>query len=166
MPNDEITIRRMRIEELDQIQELYAQQAAADPDPLARLRVNAKQHAWEMKRIRQQWLTSQKYLPYVAVMDNTIVGYAAATIERQAHLYDVETVANIGELWVLPDFRRRGIGRALVEELLRAVDQYGISWISLHLPCDDLLRKFFEQFGFVQSACEMQLDLSSIPSEE
>ena len=62
MPN-EITIRRMHIEELDAIQDLYAQQSAADADPLAKLRVNPKQHAWEMKRIRQQWLAAQKYLP-------------------------------------------------------------------------------------------------------
>ena len=164
MPN-ESTIRRMHIEELDAIQDLYAQQSAADADPLAKLRVNPKQHAWEMKRIRQQWLAAQKYLPYIACLGDTIVGYAAATIERQAHLYEIETVANLGELWVLPDYRRRGIGRALVEELLRAIDQYGISWVSVHLPCDDALQNFFAQFGFTPSAREMQLDLSTVPTD-
>lgn len=159
MPSDEIVIRRMHIEELDGIQTLYAQQAASDPDPLAKLRVNEKQHAREMKSIRGQWLAQQKYLPYVACAGDEIVGYIAATIERQARLFEIETVANIGELWVLPEYRNRGIGRALAEELLRAADDCGISWICVHLPCDEALKSFFAKFGFVQSACEMQLNL-------
>ena len=110
----EVIIRRMTIEELDDIQKLYAEQVASDGDPLAKLRVNPKQHAWEMRRIRQQWLASQKYLPYVAVAHPTedtpdqppqLIGYAAAIIEQQAHLFEVETVANLGELWVTPSWR-------------------------------------------------------------
>lgn len=165
MPKDEVIIRRMHIEELDAIQALYAQQVKADTDPLTQLRVNDKQHAWEMKRVRQQWLASRKYLPYVAVLDETIVGYAAATIEHQAHLFEIETVANLGELWVLPEYRRRGIGRALIEELLHGIDDYGISWVCVHLPCDKALQAFFAPFGFQMRTCEMQLDLSTVPEQ-
>ena len=171
----EVIIRRMTIEELDDIQKLYAEQVASDGDPLAKLRVNPKQHAWEMRRIRQQWLASQKYLPYVAVAHPTedtpdqppqLIGYAAAIIEHQAHLFEVETVANLGELWVTPSWRGKGIGTELVAEVLHAIDALGISWISLHIPCDDPLKAFFQKrFGFRQSAIEMHLCLDDIPSE-
>ena len=170
MQNDEkhpdITIRRMKIEELDEIQALYEQQVHADDNPITAIRINAKQHAWEMRRLRQQLLTEQRYIAYVATKENedkseTFVGYAAAIIESQARLFSVETVASVGELWILPEYRNRGIGRNIVDELFIAIRDRGIEWITVHFPqkADDVMA-FFTKIGFEQKSVDMQIHLN------
>ena len=49
--------------------------------------------------------------------DGKIVGYATALIDTQARMFKVGTMASITELWVLPEYRKRGIGKALMEEI-------------------------------------------------
>jgi ribosomal protein S18 acetylase RimI-like enzyme len=162
-------IRRLKIEELDDIQALYAQQAAADEDPLSQIQISPKQHAWEMRRIRQQWLTEQRYLVYVAEDEENsgkIVGYATALIDTQARMFKVGTMASITELWVLPEYRKRGIGKALMEELFAAIDNQGIEWITVHISGNNPdTRRFFDKIGFRQNAVEMQVNLNDIAQE-
>lgn len=162
-------IRRLKIEELDEIQALYAQQAAADEDPLNQIQISPKQHAWEMRRIRQQWLTEQRYIVYVAEDDENsgkIVGYATALIDTQARMFKVGTMASITELWVLPEYRKRGIGKTLMEELFAAIDHQGIEWITVHISGNDPnTRSFFDKIGFRQNAVEMQINLNDIAQE-
>lgn len=160
---EDIIIRRMRMDELDKIQALYALQTAADTDPLAKLRINGKQHEWEMRRIRQQWILDQKYVVFVASLSDEIIGYVAAIIEQQAAIFDVRTFANIGEFWVLDAYRHRGIGCKLMEELLHDIDGLGIRWVSMQVPCDDELHQFLEKFGFRTQARELRLDFETLP---
>ncbi len=161
-----VIIRRMKIEELDEIQALYAQQTEVDDNPLTEIRINAKQHAWEMRRLRQQLLTEQRYIAFVALIENpdkteTFVGYTAAIIEQQARLFTVENVAAINELWVLPEHRNRGIGGALMEVLFEAINDRGIEWITVHFPIksDDVMA-FFQKIGFKQKSVDMQYHLN------
>ena len=160
----DIIIRRMRVEEIDEIQQLYAQQILADDNPLTAIRITPKQHAWEMRRLRQQLIADQRYLPFVAFEgddnDAKMVGYTAAIIEHQASLFNVQTVASIDELWVLPDHRGRGIGSALMETLFEAIDALGIEWVKVQMPVNnEETRHFFDKIGFVQKTVEMQIHL-------
>lgn len=164
----DITIRRMNMDDLNDIQALYAYQVEHDDNPLTALRISSKQHAWEMRRLRQQLMTEQRYIAYVAIQngdentDHKMVGYVAAILEQQAHLFDVDTVASIEELWVLEDCRNRGIGRALLEELLNDVYQTGIDWVTVHMPIEaNDAQEFFKQFGFKQKNVEMQVKLQN-----
>lgn len=162
-PQD-IIIRRMRVEEIDEIQQLYAQQIQADDNPLTAIRIPPKQHAWEMRRLRQQLIAEQRYIPIVAMLgaekDAAMVGYTAAIIEHQASLFEVQTVASIDELWVLPEHRGRGIGCALMEELFRQIDVLGIEWVKVQMPVNnEETRGFFDKIGFVQKTVEMQIHL-------
>lgn len=164
--NSTVTIRRMNIEDLDAIQSLYALQTESDDNPLTSLRISARQHAWEMRRLRQQLLTEQKYLAFVATLENeqtheeSMIGYIAAILEQQAHLFKIDTVASIGELWVVEEYRGRGIGEALFEELTRAIHFNGIEWITVHMPASaHEALAFFEKLGFEQKNLELQAHL-------
>lgn len=160
--NQTVTIRRMHIDDLEQIQQLYAEQEANNRDPMMKLRINPQQHAWEMRRIRQKLLTEQRYLAFVATIPDEnhkeqFIGYIAAIIENQARIYDIETIASIGELWVLPEFRHRGIGKALASELLDMINQIGIQWITVQLDIDnEEVQSFFKNNGFKPAAIEMR----------
>jgi ribosomal protein S18 acetylase RimI-like enzyme len=123
-----------------------------------------KQHAWEMRRLRQQLITDQRYLPIVALLgdgkDTHVVGYTAAIIEHQASLFEVQMVASIDELWVVPEHRGRGIGSALMEELFEQIDAFGIEWVKVQMPVNnEETRAFFDKIGFVQKTVEMQIHL-------
>ena len=149
----DVTIRRIRIDDLDGVQALYAAQIAAETDPLGAIRVTAKQHAWEMRRLRQQWLAEQRYIAYVATVagesGEQIVGYVAAVLQNQARLYEVEVLAAIGELWVLPEHRGRGIGTMLADYMLADIDNHGVEWVTVHLVGNpDGVEAFFEKIGF------------------
>ena len=164
--SSDIIIRRMNIEDLNDIQKLYAQQVDADDNPLTSLRISSKQHAWEMRRLRQQLLTEQRYLAYVAVErdeashSQKMIGYAAAILEQQAHLFEVDTIASIEELWVAGEYRRRGVGKALIEELLCDIARNGIDWVTVHMPASaEDARAFFDKFGFEQKNVELQIKL-------
>ncbi|MBR4984309.1 MAG: GNAT family N-acetyltransferase [Proteobacteria bacterium] len=166
MNTDNITIRRLHIDELDDIQALYAEQIKCDDNPLTAIRIPPKQHAWEMRRLRQQLIASQRYIACLALDEHAesprIVGYAAAILETQAHLFEVESYASLEELWVIPDYRGRGIGQALMETLFCALDDLGISWITTHFPESATeIHDFFKKIGFEQKTIEMQLHLKT-----
>jgi len=162
---EDVVIRHLRLDDLEAIQALYARQTASSDDALSALRVTPKQHAWEMYRLRQQWIAEQRYIAYVACAPGEEgehwLGYGAATLEYQAHLFKVEAVASLGELWVEPEYRRHGIGRALVSSILEAVTAHGISWVSVHLAgnAQEAL-PFFDKMQFRVGATELRLDLS------
>ena len=172
----DVTIRRIRIDDLDGIQDLYAAQIAAETDPLSAIRVSPKQHAWEMRRLRQQLLVNQCYLAYVATIENkntenpaseVIVGYIAAVIQNRAGLYEVEAVADIGELWVLPEHRGRGIGTTLAEYLFEDINNHGIDWVTVHFVGNpEGVTEFFDKIGFKSCAVEMRCRLSELENKE
>ena len=162
MTDGTIEIHRMRIDELEAVQALYAQQIDADGNPLTALTCNAQKHAWEMRRVRQKLLSEQRYLAYVAIVDGKIVGYSAAVLETQARLMAVDTVAVVDELWVLPEYRHRGIGRGLMETLCEGIRALGIDWVKAHFPEDATeARDFFAHRGFAQRTVEVQARLGA-----
>jgi GNAT superfamily N-acetyltransferase len=81
----------------------------------------------------------------VADDDGTIVGYLRAITDGVANGY-------IGLTAVAPAYRRRGIGRRLVERLLG--DDDGITWV-LRAGRDGA-KEFWESVGFVPSAIAME----------
>jgi GNAT superfamily N-acetyltransferase len=60
-------------------------------------------------------------------------------------------VAELGDLWVGAERRRRGIGSALIATLHGRLDQLGVTRIEATLPEDAALRGFFAARGYALS---------------
>ncbi len=58
-------------------------------------------------------------------------------------------VAELRDLWVVPDRRRRGIGSALLATLHGRLDQLEITRVEASLPNEPALRAFFTARGYV-----------------
>jgi len=68
--------------------------------------------------------------------DGQVVGFATAISDGSLNAY-------ISLLEVLPEYRRKGIGTALVQQLLRALGEM----YSVALHCDSGVREFYEAIG-------------------
>jgi phosphinothricin acetyltransferase len=101
---------------------------------------------------RRQWLAGRGPLhpATVAELDGQIVGWASLSPFRARAAYD-RTVENA--LYVRPDLQRRGIGKALLEDLIeraRAVNHHCI--IAVIDAEQDGSIKLHERHGFVEVA--------------
>ena len=61
-------------------------------------------------------------------------------------------IAELRDLWVVPERRRRGIGSALLATLHGRLDQLGITQIETAFAQDDAQRAFLEARGYRSSA--------------
>ena len=161
MNPDHIFIRHIRIDDLDQIQKFCFEQLSQNQDPMSQIRISERQYAWEMKRLRQDWLAQQCYIAYIAEDktegDAKIVGYGAAVITHQPHCFSIETIAALGELWVVPEYRGIGIGKGIVSAIMEELKNIGIDWISVHLGGNEVdTEAFFHKLGFSTDAIEVR----------
>jgi RimJ/RimL family protein N-acetyltransferase len=82
-----------------------------------------------------------------AFLGDRLVG--SVTFIRQTRRKTVHKASLVG-MYVAPEYRRRGIGRALVAEFLRlAAQQPGLEQIQLTVVAtNDAARRLYESFGF------------------
>jgi ribosomal protein S18 acetylase RimI-like enzyme len=91
---------------------------------------------------RRSWfeftLSQETCHPFVAVMDDRIVGTGVAVRSGRAGW--------VGTIWVAPDQRGRGLGRALTEAAISALHDGGVR--TLVLVATDEGRRLYERMGF------------------
>jgi len=95
----------------------------------------------------------------VAPADGGLAGFLAAQIKRlPTHLAaDKPKVGFISELFVRPEARRRGTGRALVDAAFDWFRRADVGSIELHvLVGNDGGRRFWEELGFVPELVQMR----------
>ena len=63
-------------------------------------------------------------------------------------------LAELRDVWVVPDRRRRGIGSALLATLHGRLDQLGVGRIEAAIPADAALHAFFAARGYAGEAAE------------
>ncbi|MFA5623647.1 MAG: GNAT family N-acetyltransferase [Bradymonadales bacterium] len=159
---DSLSYRPLLLKDLDAVQQLYLQALDAARDALAKVRVNEKLFAHTMRQMRQELLAQQRYLAWVAEADGQILGYIAAVIETQASLFEVSRYANINEIFILPEYRRRGVGTGLVNCLQSQVDALGLEWLCVQFPKSAQgLENFFNKLTFESQAIEMRKRLGA-----
>lgn len=148
MESNEIDIRDARLDELDEVSLLLAEayQQYADDLPSA---------AWQgylndIKDVRGRLDRAELI---VAETDGRLVGSVTLYLNsRQSYQDWPDDWAVVRLLAVLPDYRGRGIGRALMEECRRRCRRSGGSTIGLHTT--DVMfiaRDLYEHMGFVRA---------------
>jgi ribosomal-protein-alanine N-acetyltransferase len=87
------------------------------------------------------WLGYTPDLCLVAEIDGRIAGDMISRIMNDK--------AELASLAIHPDFRRRGVGSALLEETIRRVKYHGIGYIDLEVRKTNLAGfRFWEKMGF------------------
>ena len=101
--------------------------------------------------IMEDWLG--RFLPFpacfVAEADGEIVGYVQGDVCRQHPLLVEPPKCRIGNLWVQPEHRRLGVGRALVQTYVTAAKEAGFPWVEVGtLAKDARAVAFWQALGF------------------
>jgi ribosomal protein S18 acetylase RimI-like enzyme len=91
---------------------------------------------------------------YVAVEEGAVVGFCAVAAPGRDD--DVgEGVAEIGAIYVNPDFWRRGVGRALMDAALGDLQAGGWRSVTLWVLAENRpAHDFYAQFGFAPDGAE------------
>ena len=101
--------------------------------------------AYHRKQLGRSWDQGQASI--VAVADRRVIGHLS--ISREEHPVN-RHVASIG-MMVAPDWRRRGVGSALMKEALRWAREMGVEKVALTVyPDNDAARALYRSFGFVE----------------
>ena len=87
-------------------------------------------------------MTQNQFAIYrIAVLDGKIVGYAG--------MWHIVTEGHITNVAVLPEYRRQGIGNALIEEMIVIAEQKEMIGITLEVRIGNVAaQKLYTKYGF------------------
>lgn len=97
---------------------------------------------------------------FVAEEDGRLVGTAVAILSLGGLWITKDLIATLAGIYVVPEFRKRGIGRELTQRAIAWCKERGC--VSIRLRASDAGRPLYESLGFVP-ASEMRLDLRPGP---
>ena len=96
----------------------------------------------------------------VAEIENEITGFAYLEFERVNYEEMVEKGVWLHDLYLEPEARSAGTGKALMEAAITAAQELGGEKLLLGVAAETrAARGFFENFGFRTTMLEMTLDL-------
>jgi len=103
-----------------------------------------KMNADEATREQAELAVTNQLFSVVAVRDGKYIGMAR--LIGDAAIYWL-----IEDVWVLPEYQSKGIGRKMAERLIRYIKENGPKgYHSLCLMCAQGKEGFYEKLGFVQ----------------
>jgi ribosomal protein S18 acetylase RimI-like enzyme len=151
-----VTIERGGAERIPQLQPLWEalhhHHAAIAPHLRALGPMRSPQESWLVRRgLYEEWLAEPDAFVLVAEAGGEPVGYALVHMRAPDETWATgDRIAELESLAVLPEYRRLGVGRALVDavfEHLRALDvsHWGVGVMSSNA---DAIR-FYERLGLL-----------------
>ncbi len=110
------------------------------------------------------WLTrlasQDRNLLLVGEDELRLVGFLAATVEREVPIYRLQEFAFIHELWVEQEYRHQGIARQMVKLSIERFDQMGVKQIRLDTAeVNEAARQLFASCGFRTGTRERLIEL-------
>ena len=119
----------------------------------------APQWAREYATYLRALLARDDALAVVARDGDRIVGYAVGRITSMPAFFAQRQRGYIHDVYVRPEYRRRGIGRRLVAEILTWLRRRGVTLVELTVAARNEALPFWEKLGFRVYMHQMKLDL-------
>lgn len=110
----------------------------------------------DAERLFKDILNDKKYHIYVAIIDEEIVGTATVFIE-QKFIHNGGKVAHIEDVVTRKNYKRKGVGAALVKKLIEVAKEQGCYKVILNCSVNNKL--FYSKLGFAEHGIEMRMNL-------
>lgn len=102
-----------------------------------------------MRRFLADLSSSSHSCLFVAERYGEIVGFLSGELREGSPAFKLKTWAALEDVYVAPDHRSLGIGRALFEEFLGWTREKGADGVSLQVAAGNArARRFYESLGF------------------
>lgn len=157
-----VVVRPAEQQDLEQAAKLWTElyQHQRDHGMILPLRSDAEV-VWKEKIVSQLGLGNARL--FVAVLETEVIGFVSAQIKRLPPFLASSNprVGFISELYVRPNSRHGGTGRALVEATLRWMDEKDVSSVELQVIVgSEAGQSFWKRIGFVDELLQMRMTRS------
>ncbi len=142
------TIRPGRREDASEAARLWMQSAAEHTrhDPIYATSQDAER---VMRRFLADLAGSGHSFLFVAVIGDQTVGFISGELREGSPTFRPRTWASVDDVFVEPDHRNLGVGRALLESVKTWAQDRGADGVSLQVAAaNERGRKFYEELGF------------------
>jgi len=147
MEKGEYTIRSARKEDIEQISDLVLRLKKLNEefDPLYTVRQEAPE---VVRKYVAESLDRDDIILLVADSLGKIVGVVRVEI-RSRIFYEPLIAGVITDLYVLPSYRRKGVGETLVSSVIKILRSRGVSLVSAEFPpMNKIAVEFYTNMGF------------------
>src|SRR5438128_5369850 len=143
----DVEIRRATIKDIKEILPVWGQLAGfhSELDPAF---TPSPQWPREYGAYLRALINSDDALAVVARERLDVVGYAVGRITTLPSFFEHRSRGYIHDVFVKPEHRRRGIGRLLVEEILRWLEHRSVTLVELTVAANNDAIPFWARLGF------------------
>jgi ribosomal protein S18 acetylase RimI-like enzyme len=144
-----IIIRKAKLKEVGEISKLHKKLAEYHHrlDNFYSSKINSKRY---IRKVIKQIL--------VAELEGKIVGFIIFRIKK--HPAYSEKITHISDLYVDEKYRKLGIGKKLVEEIIKLSKSKKVKYITITVHCkNEIGLKFWKKLGFEEYSKNMRLKL-------
>ncbi len=119
--------------------------AFAYPERIERGQIGCPYEHWMVNELRKR--DGILSLSFVAIVDGDIVGHIICSKAEVRALNGITPVLNIGPISVLPEYQRKGVGKALITKMIEEAKQLGYGAILFFGRPE-----YYPQFGFKEAS--------------
>lgn len=146
-------IRKAKKEDLQEIKNLRYALAKFEK----KLGHNIVEPEWPYTEVGEKdlnYFLNEQYI-YVAEEDGKIVGFITGEIFKKKVWYTVQ-LGSINNLYIIEKYRNNGIGKKLMQTMINALKEKGITNIELNTFSSNVdAIKFYEKLGFKKANLQM-----------
>jgi len=159
-----VTIRNANPKDVDILVEMWKEfmklhdTIVLEKNPSLKQHIKLKKDSKEsfQKYIKGQ-IKSKDALVLIAEVDGHPVGYAFSFIKRNIHVFAIDKIGYISDMYVNKKYQGRGIGSKFKNKTIKWFQEKKIRHISLIVLHDnEHARKVYEKWGFFNYSIEMR----------
>jgi GNAT superfamily N-acetyltransferase len=146
--NEDFTIRPGRREDAAEAARLWMQ-SAEEHTSHDRVYETSPGAEKTMRRFLADVANSSYSFIFVAVVGDRTVGFISGELRQGSPTFLPKTWASVDDVFIEPEYRNRGMGRALLQSVHAWAQERGADGISLQVAAANSRgRKFYENLGF------------------
>ncbi|QKR00205.1 GNAT family N-acetyltransferase [Metallosphaera tengchongensis] len=140
-------IRKARLDDVNIIAEMFERMYALNSefDPLLQVHDDVEDR---LKKSLDSDVNGNESVVAVAEDEGKVIGAVRVRLQKREY-YVPENMAVIEEIYVLPSYRRRGVGEMLLDFVIKELSRKGVRSIIARFPAKNIIAvSFYEKRGF------------------
>lgn len=157
----QVTLRRGQVTDLEPLLELWHALMAFHGELDERFRPTPDARE-QMRPVMREWLTEPTYHTVVAEREGRLVAFIIGRIGENVPTVEPEFFGYISDMYVAPEYRRRGLGRRLYQAMIEWFEHFGLTVVQVNAAArNPTSQAFWRGLGFESYLDRLWLSISS-----